>query len=551
MLFDWATPEVRFVVENTLPRKGQTFEEREKEINDYIRQITKDDSYADRMWSYRKNPWLSFSTPIHSNFGTDKGLPISCFGTFVEDSIESMGECITEHMAEGKRGGGTSANYSAVRPKGSPISSGGVANGPTFYIRFNDTVMDIVSQGNSRRGNCAVYLSVDHQDIFDFLAIRSDGHFIQNLSFGVTIPEGWMQAMVDGDKKKRKIWAKILEIRSKIGYPYIVFLDNAKEGAPNVYKLSSFYNIGQSNLCTEIMLPNNKDESFVCCLASLNVLYYDEWKNTKIVEDSIRFLDLVISDFIEKASKIKYMERPVEFARNHRALGLGQMGWHSYLQSKMIPYESWEAKRLNVEIAKIIKERAYKESEKLGRDLGIPKAFEGSKDIPRRNTTLLAIAPTKSSAFVMGQVSESTEPLQANIFIEDKQKIKHTYKNPYLKKILAEKGKDIQEIWDRIAKDRGSVQKLDFLSDHEKEVFKTFSEISQMEVIIQASQRQKYIDQGQSVNLMIHPKTPARDINNLYIEAWRLGLKSLYYQKSINAAQEFSRSLIECSACEA
>ena len=306
--------------------------------------------------------------------------------------------------------------------------------------------------------------------------------------------------------------------------------------------------IHSSNLCTEIFLPTNEDESFVCDLSSMNILHYDEWKDTDAVELLVYLLDAVMSEFIQKASKIKFMERAVRFAGRHRAIGVGWLGWHSYLQSKMIPFESNDAKRHNVKIAKNIKEKAYAASAKMAQEYGEPEVLQG---YGRRHTTLMAIAPTKSSSFILGQVSEGIEPHRSNYYIKDLAKGKFTIKNSQLEQLLESKGENKAEVWDSILRNSGSVQHLTCLTDEEKAVFKTFAEISQKECIIQAAQRQKYIDQGQSLNLMIHPSIPIKDVNALMIEAWELGIKSLYYQMSVNAAQSFSRDILACVSCQA
>lgn len=427
--------------------------------------------------------------------------------------------------------------YCAVVPKG------------RLVVKYNDNVTVC---GNTRRGNFAAYLPIDHADVMEFLQIRSEGAPIQDLSYGVCVPDYWMEEMIGdgtpegGDKKKRAVWAKVLECRSNFGFPYIVFIDTANKNTVDCYKDKNM-KIWHSNLCTEIFLANNKDESFVCDLSSMNDLYFDEWKDTDAVEMLTYFLDAVMSEFIVKASKIDYMHRTVKFAERHRALGIGQIGWHSYLQSKMIPFESTEAKILNVKIAKTIKEQAYAASAKLAQEYGEPDVCKG---YGRRNSTLIAIAPTKSSAFIIGQVSECVEPERANIIIKDLQKGKYTLKNKYLEELLITKNKNTEEVWYDILKHGGSVQHLDFLSNLEKSVFKTFGEITQKEVIIQAAQRQRYIDQGQSLNIMIHPSIPIKDVNMLMIEAWKMGIKSLYYQYSVNAAQQFSRQILDCVSCQ-
>lgn len=300
--------------------------------------------------------------------------------------------------------------------------------------------------------------------------------------------------------------------------------------------------------CTEIMEYTDDKNSFTCCLSSINLLHIDEILQTDAIETLTYFLDTVMTDFIEKASGIPYMEKAVHFAKNHRSIGVGVLGWHSYLQSKMIPFESMESKQFNSYIFKKIDERTLQASKELAKMFGSPSVLEGYGE---RFTTRVAIAPTTSSSFILGQVSPSIEPLASNYFINDLAKIKSTYKNPYLKTLLEEKGKNTPEIWESIMKKGGSVQHLDFLTEKEKFVFKTFGEISQLEIVQQAAARQKFIDQGQSLNLMIHPSTPLKDINKLLIEAWKLGIKTLYYNRSTNKAQEVSRDINLCVSCEA
>jgi ribonucleoside-diphosphate reductase alpha chain len=364
--------------------------------------------------------------------------------------------------------------------------------------------------------------------------------------------------MIKGDTEKRNIWAKVIQRRGEIGYPYIFFKDNANAGAADVYK-SGNYKINASNLCTEIMLPSNDKWSFVCVLSSLNVLHYDKWKNTDAVETMVYFLDAVISEFTEKLEAYRdsdnrddqqtflFMQRAYNFAKENRALGLGALGWHSLLQNKMLEFNSQKAFNLNNEIFKFIKERSYKASKSLASMFGEPKVLKG---YGRRNATLNAIAPTTSSAFILGQVSQGIEPIWSNIYVKDIAKVKTTIKNPFLVNLLEEKGKNTKDVWRSIRDQDGSVQHLDCLSVKEKNVFKTYSEIDQMDIIYQAANRQNYIDQGQSVNIMVHPDMSAQEINTLYITAWKLGLKSLYYQHSMNAAQKFKQKK-SCESCEA
>jgi ribonucleoside-diphosphate reductase alpha chain len=414
-----------------------------------------------------------------------------------------------------------------------------------------DKLMNVVSQGNVRRGSFAAYLPIDHPDIEEFLKIKSEGSEIQDMSIGVSVSDEWMKKMIEGDKDARKIWGLVIKKRFESGYPYIFFSDNANNQAPQIYKDKGI-KINNSNLCSEIMLSNSEDESFVCDLSSMNLETWDDWRDTDAVETLVYFLDAVMSEFIEKTEGMKFMEAPKKFAINQRALGVGVLGWHSLLQSKMIPFESMEAKMLNNQIWSFIRKKSDMATTALANIFGSAPIYNNNNKLEyfRRNVTTLAVAPTTSSSFILGQVSPSIEPLNSNYFVKDLAKGKFTYKNPYLKKLLKEKGKDDDDTWKSILVKGGSVQHLDFLSENEREVFKTFGEISQKEIIIQAAQRQKYIDQGQSLNIMIPPNTKPKDVNELMIFAWEQGIKSLYYQRSANPAQELARSILSCSTCE-
>lgn len=526
---------------------GQTVDQRVDVIVNKAEEILKIKDFAKKLKSNIKKGWYSLSSPIWTNFGNNRGLPISCFGSHIEDNMHSILSTHAEIGMMTKYGGGTSAYFGDLRPRGSSIKNNGESAGPVHFMQLFDTAIKVISQGSTRRGQFAAYLPVEHPDIEEFLQLRSEGNPIQDLSFGVTITDQWFQSMIDGDEKKRKIWARILEVRGNTGYPYIFFTDNVNKNKPDVYKDRNL-KITHSNLCSEICLSDDSDESFVCDLSSMNLVYYDEWKNTDAVEILTYFLDAVMTEFINKASKIPYMEKAVRFATNQRALGIGVIGYHSLLQSKMIPFESMEAKYLNSEIFETIRNQSLLASQKLAKEYGEPELLKG---YGRRNTTLMAVAPTKSSSFILGQASEGIEPFKTNYYIKDLQKGKFSFRNPDLEKLLEEKSKNTEKTWSSILKHGGSVQHLDFLNEVEKNVFKTFAEISPKEIIIQAAQRQKYIDQSQSLNLMIHPSIPIKDVNALIIEAWRLGVKTLYYQYSVNAAQEFSRNILNCASCEA
>ncbi|MDV7350559.1 ribonucleoside-diphosphate reductase subunit alpha [Halorubrum distributum] len=545
--FYWLNEDSREFLREGYLLEGVEAEERVRQIAERAEEILGEEGFADRFYEYMSRGFYSLASPIWSNFGLDRGLPISCFGSYMEDSIESILHTQAEVGEMTKQGGGTSGYFGELRPRGSPITNNGKSNGSYSFTELFDTIINVISQGETRRGQFAGYIDVEHDDLEEWLNIKTEGDPVQDIYYGVIVGDDWFQAMIDGDEEKRETWADIIETRINIGVPYIIFRGNMNEGKPQVYK-DKDYQINASNLCTEIALPATAEESFVCCLSSMNALHYDEWKDTDAVETLTRFLDAVMEEFIQRTEGVRFMERAVRFAKRHRAIGIGVLGWHSYLQRNMIPFDSMEAMEKNGEIFRTIKERSYEASEALADEFGEPEVLEG---YGRRNTTTMSVAPTKSSSVILGQVSPSIEPLKSNYFVRDGAKLKSTQKNRFLQAILAERGKDTRDVWDSIASKDGSVQHLECLTDEEKEVFKTFAEIPQMAIINQAAQRQKYIDQAQSLNISIDPsEVSVKEINQLYIEAWKKGVKSLYYQHSVNAAQKFSRDILECRACE-
>ncbi len=543
--YHWLTPESLTVLQRGYLLPGET-------PQDAVFRITR--AAAERLHRPDLQPafealiargWMSLSSPVWANMGTDRGLPISCFGSYVEDSMAGITETLSECIMMTKLGGGTSAYFGDLRERGAPIRNNGKSSGPVSFLKMFDAMIDTVSQGNVRRGAFAAYMNIEHPDVSEFLNIKDIGNPIQNLFFGVTVSDQWMQEMIDGDQDKRAIWAKVLQSRQEKGLPYIMFSDNVNKGAADVYrdKKMTIYN---SNLCSEIALPVKKDESFVCCLASINLEYYDDWKDTDAVQTAIWFLDAVMEEFIQKSAGKPYMERTHNFSRRHRALGLGVMGYHAYLQKNSIAFESMEAKQFNVKAFSGIQKEALAASAQLAEAYGEPEVLEG---YGRRNTTVMAVAPTTSSSSILGQTSPGIEPYSSNYYKVGLSKGNFMRKNKFLKALLIDKGMDNEETWHSILLKNGSVQHLEGLTEHEKNVFKTFREINPLEIIIQASTRQKYIDQSQSLNLNIPPQLPAREVNSLMIEAWRLGVKSLYYQRSSSVAQEMANRFQECVSC--
>ena len=490
--------------------------------------------------------WMSLSSPIWANMGTERGLPISCFNVHVPDNIEGITHKLGEVIMQTKIGGGTSAYFGALRGRGSAVTDNGKSSGAVSFMRLFDTAMDTISQGGVRRGAFAAYMDIDHEDIEEFLQIKDIGHPIQNLFSGVCVPDYWMQEMIDGDMEKRELWAKILQSRQQKGLPYIFFSDNVNVNKPQVYKDKNL-RINASNLCSEIMLPSAEDESFICCLSSMNLELYDEWKDTDAVRLAIFFLDAVLQEFIEKTEGNHFLANANRFAKRHRALGLGVLGWHSYLQRNMIPFEGLQAKQLTVKIFQEIQAKSEKATQELASIYGEPELLKG---YGRRNTTLLAIAPTTSSSAILGQTSPGIEPFSSNYYKAGLAKGNFMRKNKYLKELLEQKGIDNEETWRTIMLNHGSVQHLEALTQDEKDVFKTFKEISQLEIIQQASIRQKYVDQSQSLNLNIPSNLPVKEVNKLLIEAWKLGVKTLYYQRSQSVSKELVTSLVSCQSCE-
>ena len=491
--------------------------------------------------------WISFSSPVWANMGTQRGLPISCFNVHVPDSIEGITHKMGEVIMQTKIGGGTSGYFGELRHRGTAVTDNGKSSGAVSFMKLFDTAMDVVSQGGVRRGAFAAYLDIDHDDIEEFLQIRDIGNPIQNLFMGVCVPDYWMHEMIEGDTDKRRIWAKVLESRQQKGMPYIFFTDNVNRNKPQVYKDKGL-TINASNLCSEIMLPSTADESFICCLSSMNLELYDEWKDTNAVKLAIYFLDAVLSEFIEKTEGNYYLSAARNFAIRHRALGLGVLGYHSYLQRNMIPFESMEAKMFNAKVFKQIQEQSLAASKELANIYGEPELLKG---YGVRNATTMAIAPTTSSSAILGQTSPGIEPFASNYYKAGLAKGNFIRKNKYLAKLLEEKGLDTEDVWRDIMLNHGSVQHMTQLTQEEKDVFKTFKEISPLEIVTQAAQRQQYIDQAQSLNLNIPSSMPIKDVNKVIIDAWKLGVKTLYYQRSQSVSKELVINFMNCSSCEA
>ena len=561
--FDWINEESITFLRRGYLSEGEEPLQRVRTIAEHAENLLGIEGFADKFYDYMGKGWYSLSSPVWANFGKKRGLPVSCFGSNIGDNIESILYTQAEVGEMSKMGGGTSGYFGNLRHRGAEITDNGHAPGAVHFMNLFESVVDNISQGSTRRGRFSPYLPLDHPDAMEFLEIGTEGFPIQDLTHAVTVSDEFMEEMINGNTEKRALWAKVIQRRGEIGYPYIMFSDTMNKNTVDVYK-DKGAKIYNSNLCSEIALHNSEEESFVCVLSSMNVLHYDEWKDTDAVEVMTMFLDAVVTELLTKIEDIRdngtiegkrgffYLEKAYNFAKRQRALGLGVLGWHSFIQSKGLPFDSRDAARLNVEVFKLIKEKSYSASEELAKMFGEPEYLKG---YGRRNVTLNAIAPTTSSAFILGQVSQSIEPIWSNCYVKDVAKMKVTIKNPILEKLLKELGYDTKEVWNSIKQADGSVQHLEFLTDEQKEVFRTFAEINQSTIINQAAIRQDYIDQSQSLNLMIAPDMPTKDVNKLLIDAWKLGVKTLYYQHSMNSAQAFARKKLglndlHCVACE-
>jgi len=535
---------------DTMQSKAIDSDSIQKKGLNYIKDIGK------RFERYFEKGWVSLATPVLKNFGKKDNLPISCNFSILEDSLDDIYGGLKEIGLLAKYGAGTSQNFSDIRPIGSNISTGGQSNSVLDWIELYADLMSKTAQNRARRGFLTAYLSVDHPEIMEFLDIGTHRmpaekqRFFQTITTAVTLPEGWRDDLKTNSEKK-KIFTKILNSRKEVGYPYIQDLTNANNGAPQVYKDKGM-KIRSSNICNEISEYADYEKTFACCLSSVNLYYYDDFKDHEnFIFDMNILLDCVIEEYIYKGSKMTGLEKAVKFSKEHRAIGLGVTAFATYLQKNDIAFGSMESFQKNYQIFSTLKKESDRASKWMAKNWGEPEILKGYGE---RNTTRIAQAPKKSTTFIDGgthlALSEGIEPHKSNFNEKKLAKIQVTFKNKELEKVFIEMSKNTKEVWDSVLEQNGSVQHLNFLTQHQKNVFKTFSEVSQADVIKLAAQRVPLIDQGQSINIMIHPDTPAKEIIKLHIMAFDEGIKGLYYQYSINAAQKFSQSMLECSACE-
>ena len=514
----------------------------------YDDKVKWEEKFFSAMW----NNWLCPASPILSNMGTERGLPISCNSIHLADSVDSIFMKSHELAMLSKNGAGVGIYFGDIRGRGAQIKGNGKSEGVIPWCRVFDTTTVATSQGGVRRGASAAYLPIEHLDIEEFINIRRPTGDVNrrclNLNHGICVSDEWMNSMLAGDKNKRKLWQAILTARVETGEPYLFFTDAVNRANPDCYKDKGL-TVKTSNICTEITLFTDDKHSFVCCLSSLNLMRWDEWKDTDTVEVAVRFLDAVLSEYIQKSENIPGLEPSRQSAIKGRAIGIGVLGWHSLLQSRSLPFDSVDSMQLNAEIFRTMRKRADAESRLMAEELGEPEWCQGHH---RRNTHLLAVAPTVSNSTISGGFSAGIEPLAANLFSQKSAKGTFIRKNPILEKIFESKEKNTPDTWRSINEHSGSVQHLTFLSKEEKEVFLTAREINQHAIIKQAAQRQRWIDQAQSVNLFFASNSSPKYIHEVHLAAWEEGLKTLYYCRSegVLRGDMASRSKDECSACE-
>jgi ribonucleoside-diphosphate reductase alpha chain len=499
------------------------------------------------------NGWLGLASPVLSNMGTDRGLPISCFGVDTPDSVRGIGLTNAELMKLTALGGGVGISVSRIRPRGTEITGNGKSEGVVPWCKIYDSAIIATNQGSVRRGAASVNLDIEHPDIEEFLQIRrpkgDPNRQCLNLHQCVVVGDSFMRKLESRDQDSMALWAEVLKSRMETGEPYIMYKDNVNKNNPIAYMMNNL-DVTMTNICTEITLFTDEEHSFICCLSSLNLAKYDEWKDTDTIELATWFLDGVMQEFIDKSNGRDSLKRTHNHAKKGRALGLGVMGWHTYLQQKRIPFNSIASTAYTHNIFSKLKNDAEKASRDLAAEYGEPLWCRGTG---MRNTHLLAIAPTVSNSVITGGISAGIEPLPANIYTFNGAKGTFIRKNKVLETLLEEKGENKDKWWDQMLADGGSVLNLpdNILSPEEKELFLTFPEINQLELVRQAAIRQRYLDQTQSLNLSFDPNDSPKWINQVHIEAWKLGVKTLYYLRTDSVIKgDLGSRQADCVSCD-
>ncbi len=516
---------------------------------------------AETFYDYIWKGWLCLASPVLSNTGTDRGLPISCFGIDVADSIQDIGGKNLEMMLLAKHGGGVGIGVNMIRPAGAKITGNGTSDGVVPFCKIYDSTILATNQGSVRRGAASVNINIEHDDFEEWLEIREPKGDVNRQSLNLhqcaVVGDKFMRKLEQGDKEARNRWSKLLRKRKATGEPYIMFKGNVNKANPKAYKENGL-KVHMTNICSEITLHTDESHSFVCCLSSLNLAKYEEWKGTNLIYDAIWFLDGVMEEFIQRAKGLRGFENSVRSAQKGRALGLGVLGWHTYLQENGLPFEGLLSQFETRKIFSQIKIESERASMDLAEAYGEPLWCAGTG---MRNTHLRAIAPTVSNSKLSGNVSPGIEPWAANVFTEQSAKGTFIRKNPTLEQCLEDAGLNNNDVWNKILEDGGSVQDIDALDDvligdHDiplKEVFKTFKEINQLELVNQAGLRQQYIDQSVSLNLAFPSEATPKWINKVHFDAWKKGVKTLYYTRteSVLRGDIAAKAMDEdCVACD-
>jgi ribonucleoside-diphosphate reductase alpha chain len=539
---------------------GETPKEAYQRVSKAVARRLYKPEMAETFFNYIWNGWLCLASPVLSNTGTDRGLPISCFGIDVADSIQDIGQKNLEMMLLAKHGGGVGIGVNQIRPAGAKITGNGTSDGVVPFCKIYDSTILATNQGSVRRGAASVNINIEHDDFEEWLEIREPKGDVNRQSLNLhqcaVVGDKFMRRLEQGDANARTKWSKLLRKRKATGEPYILFKGNVNKANPKAYKENGL-KVHMTNICSEITLHTDENHSFVCCLSSLNLAKYEEWKDTNLIYDSIWFLDGVMEEFIQRAKGLRGFENAIRSAQKGRALGLGVLGWHTYLQEKGIPFEGLLSQFETRKIFSQIKIESERASMALAETYGEPLWCAGSG---MRNTHLRAVAPTVSNSKLGGNVSPGIEPWAANVFTEQSAKGTFIRKNPTLLKLLRKHKLNTNEIWNKILADGGSVQDIDELGDitmgHDipaKEVFKTFKEINQLELVNQAGIRQQYIDQSVSLNLAFPSEATPKWLNKVHFDAWKNGVKTLYYTRTESVlrgdiAQQAMNE--DCLACD-
>jgi len=535
---------------------GETPKKAYKRVADTVAMRLGKPELSSKFQRYMWKGWLNLASPVLSNTGTDRGLPISCFGIDTPDSIRGIGLTNAELMKLTSVGGGVGIGISRIRGRGEKIGKDnlGQSEGVVPWAKIYDSTIIATNQGAVRRGAASVNLDINHPDIKEFLQIRrpkgDPNRQCLNLHQAVVVDDDFMHRLERRDPEAMEIWVEILKSRVETGEPYLMFKDNVNRVNPLAYTKNNL-DVTMTNICSEITLHTDEEHSFICCLSSVNLAKYDEWKNTDLVETSIYFLDGVLEEFLYKTNGRESMIRTHRSAKKGRALGLGVLGWHTFLQQKGLPFNSMASTAWTNQIFSQIRNEAEAASRKLAEEYGEPEWCKGTG---MRNTHLLAIAPTVSNSTISGGVSAGIEPIPANIYTFNSNKGTFIRKNPVLENYLEEKGHNTEEVWKQILQDRGSVANLpeDIMPVDDKEIFLTFAEINQLGLVEQAGVRQKYVDQAMSLNLAFDPTDSPKFINLVHQTAWKLGIKTLYYLRtdSVINGDIGSRTSEDCLSCD-